>query len=169
MGLGLVSPMPKSIMEECAEINDVRVCRLDAHCDNRGWFKEVGVFNNIGPEKITQVSLSRVHPGIIKAWHGHKTQYQWTTVVRGTLEVFLYDNRKDASTYGKHIRILAGDEGDNYLWGFGPGVLHGYRNIGSTADVLYLTSEMYDREKEIRVPYDSKTILFNWSETIQII
>ncbi|WP_320667861.1 dTDP-4-dehydrorhamnose 3,5-epimerase family protein [Prochlorococcus sp. MIT 1307] len=144
----------------------VNILKLKTHHDYRGFFREVLrlPFNqNQQPITIAQISHSEVYPGVIKAWHAHAYQYQWTYVVKGNLLVALVDKRNDSSSFNKVYSFICGDNDSPMIYGFPPGVYHGYRNIGESCQVIYMTSGQYDLEDELRLDPNTKEINFNWN------
>lgn len=133
-------------------MNGVHIKELVRHCDERGFFSElIRETDDIFSDKFGQLSYSTVYQGIVKAWHGHKYQYQWTTVLSGALKIALYDDRPNSETYKEIYELTLGDANKPLLYGFEPGILHGYKCINGPATVLYVTSGTYDLEDEIRV------------------
>ena len=59
----------------------VSIRTLKTHDDFRGFFREIKripIDSNELSCKIGQISHSEVFPGVVKAWHAHVHQYQWT-------------------------------------------------------------------------------------------
>ena len=52
----------------------------------------------------------------------------------------------------KTIEFIAGDEAKPIAYYFPPGILHGYKCIHGPMEIIYVTSEVYDLEDEVRVP-----------------
>lgn len=136
---------------------------LITHADDRGFFREVirttDEFFSVG---FGQLSHSLVYGGVIKAWHAHVYQTQWTYVISGLLKVALHDSRPSSSTAGETMEFLAGDYQAVRVYSFPPGVLHGYCCVGGPSHVLYVTSGVYDLSDEIRIPYDDSSIGYDW-------
>lgn len=134
-------------------IEGVQIKILESHEDDRGFFRELlrktdGFFS----PGFGQLSHSFVHKGIVKAWHGHVKQYQWTYVITGEISVIIYDTRKDSQTYQEKIHLMLGDGHKEQIYLIPPRVVHGYQCLAGPAHVLYVTSDIYDPEEEIRVP-----------------
>jgi dTDP-4-dehydrorhamnose 3,5-epimerase len=142
---------------------------LITHVDERGFFRElIRVTDDFFSIGFGQLSHSLVYPGVIKAWHAHKVQTQWTYVAAGLLKVVLHDNRPGSPTFRETMEFLAGDHQPASVYSLPPGVVHGYRCIHGPAHVFYLTSGVYDLSDEERVPYDDPTIGYDWLQTISI-
>ena len=145
------------------KIDGVEFKNLTTHSDERGFFREIIRKNDkIFNEGFGQISYSNVHLGIIKAWHLHKVQTQWTYILNGAAKVALHDTRKKSKTFGNTIEFLAGDNYPSMIYKFPPGVAHGYKCITGPMLVLYITSGVYDIADEIRIPYNDSEINFDW-------
>lgn len=134
-------------------IDGVQIKKLVSHEDERGFFREL-IRNTDGffTPGFGQLSHSLVHKGVIKAWHGHVRQHQWTYVVSGLISVVIYDARENSRTYQQKVRLLLGDGQEARVYVIPPGVVHGYRCLSEPAHVLYVTSGVYDPEDEVRIP-----------------
>ena len=144
-------------------IEGVAIKELVTHTDNRGFFREIiQATDDFFSAGFGQLSHSLVYSGIIKAWHSHKVQSQWTYVATGTLKVALHDMRKDSLTYQQTMEFLVGENTKASVYLFPPGVAHGYKCINGPANVIYVTSGQYDLEDEIRIPFDDPEIEFKW-------
>ena len=150
-------------------IEGVIIEKLNPHIDHRGYFIELlRSKSQIANEGIGQISHSLVYGGIIKAWHAHKYQTQWNYVVNGLIYVALYDNRKDSKTYAKTLTFLVGDNQNNIMYKFPPGVLHGYKCINGPMNIIYITSGEYDTDDEVRIKHNDQNIGFDWVNTFEI-
>ena len=144
-------------------IKDLVIKQLRTHSDERGFFREIlrGSSNSIA-NRIGQVSHSEVNPGVVKAWHGHKYQYQWTYVLKGNLKVAVVDLRSNSPTENKIVEFECGESSKNLIYGFPPGIFHGYQNYSEKAQIIYITSGTYDLNDELRIPADTNKIKFLW-------
>ena len=144
-------------------IEGVAIKELVTHSDERGFFREIiRATDDFFPAGFGQLSHSLVFSGIIKAWHSHKVQSQWTYATTGTLKVALHDLRKASLTYQQTMEFLVGENTQASVYLFPPGVVHGYKCIKGPANVIYVTSGQYDLEDEVRIPYDNPEIGFKW-------
>jgi dTDP-4-dehydrorhamnose 3,5-epimerase len=146
------------------KIDGVNITKIESHIDERGFFREVLKKETIGgPSLFGQLSYSKVYQGTVKAWHGHKLQEQWTFIMTGFLEVRLFDDRSTSPTYKNIMEFYTGDELEPIIYSFPPGVLHGYKCIGGPALVLYVTSNVYDPDEEIRLNFNDPKIGHDWN------
>lgn len=107
--------------------------------DARGRGK-YGLFSNMMMNG--QVNVSYSYPETIRAFHRHKKQYDCWYVVKGNLEVALYNEQPGRE--GKPLTVLYLSEGDDPLI-ISPYIWHGFRVLGNEEAVLlyYVTME-YD-------------------------
>lgn len=144
-------------------IEGVVVKPIVSHADERGFFRELIRCTDTGfDDGFGQLSHSLVRQGVLKAWHAHRIQYQWTYVVSGLLHVALYDTRSSSPTYRALMEQRVGDGQPVVVYGFPAGVAHGYRCIQGPAQVIYVTSGVYDLSDEVRIAQDDPTIGYDW-------
>lgn len=150
-------------MKNIKLINGVALKELVRHKDERGYFEElIRVSDDFFQEGFGQLSHSVMYPGVIKAWHIHKTQTDWWFVASGDLKVALYDTRLRSSTYKRTNEFILGEHGDNFILKIPPKVAHGCKVIGVVTELVYVTSTPYDQSEEGRIPYDDPSIGYNW-------
>jgi len=143
-------------------INGVKIIELTTREDERGFFREIFRFTEQFEElPVGQMSHSLVKEDVIKAWHGHIYQYQWNYVVSGQIQVYLYDNREDSTTYRETMEFIIGEVLKPCAYFFPPGVMHGYKCTQGPMKIIYLTSGVYDLEDEVRINVNDKKIGFN--------
>lgn len=137
---------------------------LVRHADDRGYFEElIRVTDAFFGEGFGQLSHSKMYPGVVKAWHIHKTQIDWWYVAFGRLRVGLHDLRPESPTHGVTQELQMGDDLPPVLLKIPAGVAHGCRVIGETpAHLFYVTSCTYNPEEEGRIPYDDPAIGYDW-------
>jgi dTDP-4-dehydrorhamnose 3,5-epimerase len=141
-------------------IEGVVLKELVTHADERGFFREVIRETDAFFEQFGQWSHSLMYPGTAKAWHIHKQQTDWWYVI-GTLKVALYDTREESPTKGKLMEFLMGDQHPSCLK-IPPGVAHGCRAL-QLSHLIYITSSVYSREDEGRIPHDDPSIGYDWT------
>ncbi|RMD96449.1 MAG: dTDP-4-dehydrorhamnose 3,5-epimerase, partial [Deltaproteobacteria bacterium] len=72
-------------------IEGVRLKRLHPIPDERGYLMEMLRADDDLFLKFGQIYMTTAYPGVVKAWHYHKVQYDHFVVVRGMMKVVLYD------------------------------------------------------------------------------
>lgn len=142
----------------------VQVKKLRLIPDERGFLMEM--LRNDWPEfdKFAQSYVTACYPGVIKAWHYHKKQWDHFVCVHGMAKVVLYDPREGSSTKGFvnefHIGLL-----NPMLIKIPPMVYHGFTAEGNQpALIVNFPTELYDyaQPDEHRVPYNDPSIPYEW-------
>ncbi len=78
-------------------------------------------------------------------------------------QVGLYDLRESSPTRGQTDVFYLGDHRRGLLY-IPTGVAHGYRVLGSApVGLVYHTTQTYDPNDEMRIPWDDPTIGFDWT------
>lgn len=151
-------------------IAGVLVKHLVRHPDERGYFEEmIRASDGFFAEGFGQVSHSHMITGVVKAWHVHKTQVDWWYVVRGKIKVALYDSRETSKTYKEVNEFILGEmEPDNKIIKVPAGVAHGLKVIEGPADLVYVTSGIYNKDEEGRIPYNDPSIGYDWVAGVPI-
>lgn len=143
---------------------------LTRHPDERGFFEEmIRSSDEFFAEGFGQVSHSHMIAGVVKAWHIHKTQIDWWYIVRGKIKVALFDMRQNSTTY-KQLNefILSDTEPDNKIMRIPYGVAHGLKVTEGPADLVYVTSGIYNEDEEGRIPYNDPAIGYDWVQGLPI-
>lgn len=145
-------------------ITGVAVKDLVRHPDERGFFEEmIRVTDSFFAEGFGQISHSYMFPGVVKAWHVHKMQVDWWYVVQGVIKVALYDTREHSKTHKELNEFTIGSkEGQNKIIKVPAGVAHGLKVMEGPADLVYVTSGIYSKGEEGRIPYDDPDIGYDW-------
>ena len=147
-------------------IEGVKIKKLIAHSDDRGYFREILRDDDNLLKHFGQASISLTKPGIIKAFHWHKHQDDLFYVASGDAQVVLYDIRKNSKTFKQIMTLEMSDKYPKLLF-IPKKVAHGYKVLGNEPLVmLYFMSRSYNPKKpdEQRIPFDDKEIGFNWEK-----
>jgi dTDP-4-dehydrorhamnose 3,5-epimerase len=150
-------------------IEGILIEPLQIYPDDRGFFCELarlgkGLASKMLPDeqRKIQVSLTLTYPGTIKAIHYHSEQSDLWAPVSGMVQVFLYDLRRNSSTFGAINTIFAGRFQPWEIL-IPPGVAHGYKALGvEPIQLLYFTDRHYNPADELRLPYDHPDIAYDW-------
>jgi len=123
-------------------IEDLLVTPLKQIIDDRG--AVFHVLKNDSPQfdKFGEVYISKINPGIIKAWKCHKEMTQNLCVPFGQLKLVIYDERHNSNTYGL-INEFYLDPDKNYnLVTIPKGLWYGFQCIGSEPALLLNVANM---------------------------
>ncbi|HLB25084.1 MAG TPA: dTDP-4-dehydrorhamnose 3,5-epimerase family protein [Nitrospirota bacterium] len=146
-------------------IDGVKVKQLRVIPDERGRLMEVLRADDPEFVKFGQVYVTTAYPGVTKAWHYHKKQYDNFCCVRGMMKVVLYDGREGSPTKGEVNEYFMGDY-NHILLRIPPLVYHGFKCISDTeAMVMNICTEAYNRAEpdEYRLPAHGSEVPYDWS------
>jgi dTDP-4-dehydrorhamnose 3,5-epimerase len=145
-------------------IDGVVVKECVVHGDDRGILMEVVRDDEPVFREFKQTTFTISYPGVIKAFHWHRHQWDVWFFATGMAQIVMYDLREGSPTCGQTDVLYAGDRKPLVL-AIPPGVAHGYRVLGSApATLFYHTTAHYDpaAPDEERIPYDDPRIGFDW-------
>ena len=146
-------------------INGVKVKQLKAIPDERGRLMEMLRVDDPEFIKFGQVYMTTAYPGVVKAWHFHKIQYDNFVCLKGMMKVVLYDSREGSPTKGEVNEFFLGEH-NNILLQIPPFVYHGFKCISDKeAMIINCCTEMYNRAEpdEYRLPPHGGDIPYDWS------
>ena len=146
-------------------IDGVQVKQLKVIPDERGRLMEMlrsddGLFIKFG-----QIYMTTAYPGVVKAWHYHKKQWDNFVVVRGMLKLVLFDSRDNSPTKGLINEFFMGDH-QQILVRIPPMVYHGFKGISEQETIVINTpTEMYNYAEpdEFRLAAHTADIPYDWA------
>jgi len=146
-------------------IDGVSIKKLRVIPDERGRLMEIlrsddDVFSQFG-----QVYMTTVYPGVVKAWHAHKKQDDNVSAVAGMIKLVLFDDRHNSATRGQIQELFIGEHNPSLVH-IPREVFHGWKCISpNEALVINVVTELFDYNSpdEIRLPYDSNKIPYDWN------
>src|SRR5512143_1774611 len=145
-------------------IDGVMVKQLRVIPDERGRLMEILREDDDIYMRFGQVYLTTGYPGVVKAWHYHKVQFDHFCVVKGMMKVVLYDSRDGSATKGEVDEFFLGEHRP-VLLRIPPLVYHGFKAIGTEEALLVnIPTEMYNRNEpdEYRVDPHKNDIPYSW-------
>jgi len=146
-------------------IEGVRVKPLRMIPDERGRLMELLRADDELFIKFGQVYMTTVYPGVVKAWHYHKKQYDNFVAIRGMIKLVLYDAREESPTRGEINEFFIGDWNPQLVQ-IPPGVYHGFKCISETeAIVINIPTEVYNyaQPDEYRLDPHQGGIPYDWA------
>lgn len=146
-------------------IDGVHTKKLRVIPDERGSLMEILRNDDEFFEEFGQVYMTSAYPGVVKAWHYHRLQTDYLTCVHGMIKLALYDARDNSPTKGEIQEFFIGER-NPMLVSIPPGVLHGFKDIGTEAALIVNTvTEPYNYAEpdEFRVAWDSPDVPYDWA------
>ena len=146
-------------------IDGVKFKKLRVLADERGRLMEILRMDDPEFIKFGQVYATTAYPGVVKAWHYHKIQYDNFCCVKGMMKVVLYDSREGSPTNGEVNEFFIGEHNQSLLQ-IPPMVYHGFKCMSETeAMVVNVCTEPYNREApdEYRLHPHENDIPYDWA------
>jgi len=147
-------------------IHQTLVVPLKKVVTERGHLMEVQRSDDPHFPGFGQVYITATKPGVVKAWYRHHKQVDQIALVKGTLQLVLYDTREESPTYQmlQEIRIT---EDHPQLVQIPIGVWHGFQALGvEPAFLVHLNALPFDFQNtdEDRLAPDDPSIPYRWLE-----
>ena len=103
-------------------------------------------------------------PGVVKAWHLHKKQWDNICCIIGMIKLAAYDGREESKTKGEANEFYIGCHSPKLVV-IPPGVLHGWKCVSVEEAVIINTpTEVFNRDNpdEFRVNPHNNDIPYSW-------
>ncbi len=147
------------------EISGVVVKSAKKNIDSRGWLIECFRQDTINKENIPAMSyMSMTYPGVVRGPHEHLTQTDYFCFLgASTFKFYLWDNRKESSTFRKMATILIQEDNPLVII-IPPRIVHAYKNTGDMQGlVLNYPNKLYagvgrkGKVDEVRYEHDANS------------
>ena len=92
---------------------------------------------------------------------GHSYQGKLVRVVIGEIFDVAVDLRKSSPHFGKWVGAILSDKNKTQLW-IPPGFAHGFLVLSKHADVVYKTTDFYDRESDRTIYWNDPDLGILW-------
>jgi dTDP-4-dehydrorhamnose 3,5-epimerase len=145
-------------------IDGVVIKNLKRIIDDRGFLMEI--FRSDWPEfqKFGQTYMTTCRPGIVKAWHYHKLQWDHFVPIRGNALIGLYDSRDGSPSKGV-LQEIEVREGEPKFIKIPPLVYHGFTPMDDQDIwVINTPTELYNYKQpdEYRLEWDDPSVGYKW-------
>ena len=149
-------------------IDGVSIRPLKRIADDRGWLMEV--FRSDWPEfeKFGQTYVTTCKPGVIKAWHYHKLQWDNFVPLKGNALIALYDARPESRTKNNLMEVEVWEK-EPRLIKIPPSVYHGFTPLDQGEIwVVNTPTETYDHKNpdEYRLEWNDGEIGYSWRRKV---
>jgi dTDP-4-dehydrorhamnose 3,5-epimerase len=145
-------------------IHEVNVKPLKVIPDERGRLMEMLRQDDEFFKGFGQVYLTTAYPGVVKAWHYHRKQWDHFVCVRGMMKVVLFDSREGSPTRGEVNEFFMGEHRP-ILVQIPPLVYHGFKCVSDYEAIIINTpTELYNYKTpdEFRVDPHGNDIPYKW-------
>lgn len=131
-------------------IDGIVIRELKRFDDDRGWLLELFRSDDVKPEFFPTMSyVSMTRPGVARGPHEHVDQADlFCFIGPSTFRLYLWDNREGSDIYRKRFTYDLGEKLPASVI-VPKGVVHAYKNIGSTEGIVYnAPNRLYAGEKK---------------------
>ncbi len=148
------------------QIRDVVIKDVRKFVDERGWLAELFRHDELEGEYYPAMGyISATEPGVQRGPHEHVEQADlFVFLGPANFKMRLWDNRPDSETYNHVMTLYVGADNPKSVL-VPKGIVHAYRNVGSTAGIvincpnrLYMGAGKREEIDEIRHEDDPATI-----------
>lgn len=150
---------------------DVLIFEPRVFSDERGWFMES--YNQAVFEKATGITTNFVQDnhscskrGVLRGLHYQLPPYAQGKLVRvtqGRVWDVAVDIRKSSPNFGKWVGVELSAENRRQVW-IPPGFAHGFITLSETAEFLYKTTALYNKESEGAIAWNDPQLAIQWPE-----
>ena len=150
-------------------IPDVIVIEPDVFEDERGFFFEAfnqKKFNDACGKNISfvQDNQSFSKKGVLRGLHYQTEPYVQAKLVRSIRgEIFdvALDIREESKTFGNWVSVILSEKNLKQLW-IPEGFAHGFYVLSEFAEVIYKTTEFYNKNAERVISYNDSRFNIEW-------
>jgi dTDP-4-dehydrorhamnose 3,5-epimerase len=120
------------------EIEQVVMHSLKLFRDARGWLVEIFRHDELNKDQWPVMAyISQTLPGVTRGPHEHVDQTDgFAFIGPSDFKLFLWDTRPSSPTIGKRKIVLVGESNPVAVW-IPPGVVHAYRNVGTSPGLVF--------------------------------
>ncbi len=137
--------------------------------DDRGWFhecyNEAAVNEAVGyPISFVQDNHSCSAKGVLRGLHYQlppHAQGKLIRVLRGAIFDVAVDIRRGSRTFGSWVSTELNDENWGQLW-IPPGFAHGFLALADGTEVLYKTTDRWEKDCERSIVWNDRTLRVEW-------
>jgi len=143
-------------------IEGVKITELKQIKDRRGKIMHMLRSDDKHFSKFREIYFSFSHPGVVKAWHLHKSMTINYICIIGKIKLVLFDDRVDSLTKNNYMEIYLSTE-DYKLITVPPGVWNGFKTLGNESSIIANCSDLpHDPKEMIRKTYNDPYFKYDW-------
>ena len=159
--------MGKIQVENCGDIEGLKVITPTVYGDKRGYFMETYNYNDMKAAGIdcefVQDNQSSSTRGVLRGLHFqiNYPQDKLVRVVRGKVFDVAVDLRKGSSTYGKWFGVILSEENKKQFF-IPKNFAHGFLVLSDEAEFCYKVTDFYHPNDEGGIAYNDPEIGVEW-------
>ena len=150
-------------------LEEVKIIEPEVFKDQRGFFFEsfnLKRFEKIIGSKVlfVQDNHSKSNYGVLRGLHYQLPPFEQGKLLRvisGEIFDVAIDIRKSSPNFGKWIGINISAVNKKQIW-IPKGFAHGFLTLTEDAEVLYKTTNYWNKDSELTLKWDDPSININW-------
>lgn len=163
----------KCFTKDELEIDGPLIIKPKVFEDKRGFFFEswnkkkldkIFVENNKTPPIFVQDNHSKSDKGILRGLHIQKKPYSQGKLIRcisGKIFDVAIDMRINSKTFCKWTSVVLTEENKSIFW-IPEGFAHGFLSLEDKTEVIYKTTNYWDKESELTLRWDDPLLSIKW-------
>jgi len=151
------------------EIEGLVLIKPKVFYDNRGFFMETYTKKEFESHGIKIEFVQDNHSWSIKntlrGLHFQKQPHAQAKLIRcisGEIIDVAVDLRKDAKTFGKHVKVNLSAENKNMLY-IPEGFAHGFLVLSDYAEIIYKVSKFYNKDADSGIIWNDPDLNIDWA------
>jgi dTDP-4-dehydrorhamnose 3,5-epimerase len=145
---------------EALSIEDVTLCSLQTHSDDRGSLTETYRASWIGAPVFVQWNFVRSRAGVLRGFHGHLIHADYVILLQGSASIGLKDLRPDSLTENQ-VALVNFDGNELKGLTIPPGVAHGFY-FHADSLLVYGVTAYWSAEDELGCRWDDPELGIDW-------
>ncbi|MCR5772870.1 MAG: dTDP-4-dehydrorhamnose 3,5-epimerase [Butyrivibrio sp.] len=158
-------------VENCADIEGLKIITPTVHGDNRGYFMETynkREFYEAGIDvEFVQDNQSASKKGVLRGLHFQKNfpQDKLVRVIKGEVFDVAVDIRKDSKTFGKWFGVVLSEENKKQFF-IPKNFAHGFLVLSDYAEFCYKCSDFWHPNDEGGLAWNDPKIAIEWPQLV---
>jgi len=150
-------------------ISDVKIIEPAVFSDERGFFYESFNQEKFNEAICRQVNFvqdnhSRSVKGVLRGLHYQLSPYAQGKLVRcveGEVYDVAVDLRRSSPSFGQWVGVILSADNKRQLW-IPEGFAHGFVTLSNYAEVLYKTTDFWNKDSERSITWNDSDLNINW-------
>jgi len=140
----------------------VKIINNKSYIDNRGYFKEILLENNL-KKRFPFVVMSFSKKNVLRGLHIQmkKSQGKFISVLKGAIFDVVLDLRKNSKTFGNYFTFILSEKNSKSLY-VPPGFAHGFCTLNEENYIIYSCTNYRHKEREISINFNDKDLNIKW-------
>lgn len=147
-----------------SKIKGVKIVKLNQIVDSKGSVLHMIKSSSLEFKNFGECYISEINFNTVKGWKLHSKQTQNISVPSGKINMVLYDNREDSTSFNQLIEITLGRPDNYYRITIPPGVIYGFKCLSSPNALLVNCTDIeHDPHESVTFSLEDNKVPFLWN------